>query len=49
MNLATTRTAFTLAAGSPLNTASWNPTLSVQVPASAVAGTYTATITHSVA
>ena len=31
------------------NTASWDPALSVAVPASAVAGTYTGTLTHSVA
>jgi large repetitive protein len=30
-------------------TASWDPLIDVHVPASAVAGTYTATITHSVA
>ena len=29
-------------------TASWNPLINIQVPASAVGGTYTATITHSV-
>jgi len=31
------------------NSASWSPTISVAVPAQAVAGTYSATITHSVA
>ena len=31
-----------------LSTASWNPTISVAVPAGALPGTYTATITHSV-
>lgn len=30
------------------NSASWNPTISVAAPVQAVAGTYTATITHSV-
>jgi hypothetical protein len=30
------------------NTASWDPTLSVAVPAAAVGGTYTGTVTHSV-
>jgi Putative Ig domain/Bacterial lectin len=49
VNLTVPRTAFTLTAGSSVNAASWNPTLSVSVPAAAVAGTYTATITHSVA
>jgi hypothetical protein len=32
-----------------LSTASWNPTISVLLPANAAPGTYTATITHSVA
>jgi hypothetical protein len=49
VNLTVPRTAFTFTAGSSVNAASWNPTLSVSVPAAAVAGTYTATITHSVA
>jgi hypothetical protein len=49
VNLTTPRTAFTLTSGSPLNSATWNPTLPVLLPAAAVAGTYTATITHSVA
>ncbi|HEX4833798.1 MAG TPA: hypothetical protein VH478_22200 [Trebonia sp.] len=31
------------------NTATWNPALTVNVPAAAVTGTYTATLTHSVA
>jgi hypothetical protein len=31
------------------NTASWDPTVAVNVPASAVAGTYTGTLTQSVA
>jgi hypothetical protein len=48
VNLTVPRTAFSLASGSSVNSASWNPTLSVSVPAAAVAGTYTATITHSV-
>ena len=30
------------------NTASWNPNMTVAVPANAVGGTYTATLTHSV-
>jgi hypothetical protein len=30
------------------NTASWDPTLTVHVPAAAVGGTYTGTIAHSV-
>jgi hypothetical protein len=48
VNLTVTRTAFSLAAGSSVSSASWNPVLSVSVPPSSVAGTYTATITHSV-
>ncbi|MFE4332775.1 hypothetical protein ACFRQM_26155 [Streptomyces sp. NPDC056831] len=34
---------------SGINTAVWNPTISVTVPADALAGTYSSTITHSVA
>jgi uncharacterized repeat protein (TIGR01451 family) len=49
VNLTLSRTAFSRTGGSPANSASWNPTLSVSVPAAAVAGTYTATITHSAA
>jgi hypothetical protein len=43
------RTAFSASAIVGNNSASWNPTLIVNVPAAAVAGTYTGTITHSVA
>ena len=32
-----------------VNTATWNPTISLTLPANTVAGTYTATIVHSVA
>ena len=49
VTLATSRTAFTLTAGVGDNSASWNPTLIISVPAAAVAGTYTGTVTHSVA
>jgi Putative Ig domain len=49
VSLTAIRVAFTLASGSTTNSASWNPTLSVTAPAAAVSGTYTATITHSVA
>jgi alpha-tubulin suppressor-like RCC1 family protein len=49
VTLSAARTAFSLTGGSGINSASWNATVSVSVPASAVAGTYTATITHSVA
>lgn len=34
---------------SGINTATWNPTISVTVPANSLAGTYSSTITHSVA
>lgn len=33
---------------SGINSASWNPTISVTLPANALAGTYSSTITHSV-
>lgn len=49
VTLATSRTAFTLAGGVGDNSATWNPTLIISVPAAAVAGTYTGTVTHSVA
>ena len=43
------RTAFSAAAVVGNNSVSWNPTVTINVPASAVAGTYSGTITHSVA
>ncbi len=46
--LSSSRVAFSLTGGSGVNSASWNPTLSVTVQPAVVAGTYTATITHSV-
>ena len=46
--LAASRVAFSLTGGSGDNSASWNPTLTISVPPMAAAGTYTATITHSV-
>jgi hypothetical protein len=49
VNLTVSRTAFSLVTGSSVNSVSWNPTVSVAVPPSAIGGTYTATITHSVA
>ncbi|MFD5437977.1 hypothetical protein ACFWJ4_38225 [Kitasatospora sp. NPDC127067] len=36
-------------AGVEDNTASWDPTVSVALPAGAISGTYTGTLTHSVA
>ncbi|HEX2699178.1 MAG TPA: hypothetical protein VHM89_03110 [Acidimicrobiales bacterium] len=48
-DLSTSRTAFT-ATGLLLSVSvTWNPTLIITIPASAVAGVYTGTITHSVA
>jgi hypothetical protein len=48
-DLSTARTAFSASAVVGNNSVSWNPTVTVNVPSSAVAGTYTGTITHSVA
>jgi hypothetical protein len=48
VDLTAGRVAFSLTGGSGIGSASWNPTLSVQVPAAAIGGTYTATITESV-
>ncbi|MEU7745779.1 hypothetical protein [Nonomuraea sp. NPDC049158] len=42
-------TAFSKINGAGDNSASWNPTIVIDVPAQAVAGTYTGTISHSVA
>lgn len=47
--LTTAITAFSMTGGNGNNSASWNPTLVVAVPASAVGGLYTGTVTHSVA
>jgi hypothetical protein len=47
--LGATKTAFSSSVGNGFTTAAWNPTLVVTIPAAAVAGTYTATVTHSVA
>ncbi|OZV79740.1 hypothetical protein CA850_16860 [Micromonospora echinospora] len=41
--------AFTHTGGTGGNTATWNPTLIVNVPLDSVAGVYTGTVTHSVA
>jgi hypothetical protein len=45
----TAQTVLTGTAGVGNNTASWDPTIAVNVPASAVGGTYTGTLTQSVA
>ncbi|GAB2942518.1 hypothetical protein GCM10027280_33880 [Micromonospora polyrhachis] len=42
------RTAFSKTTGSGDNTVSWNPTLEISVPATAVGGLYSGTVTHSV-
>lgn len=42
------RTAFSHVGGSGINSASWNPTLIVNIPADSVAGLYTGTVNHSV-
>jgi hypothetical protein len=48
-SLSIPRTAFSLSAGVGNNSATWNPTLVVAVPAAAVGGLYTGRVTHSVA
>ncbi|KAB8183749.1 hypothetical protein [Microbispora catharanthi] len=48
-SLDVSRTAFSKTSGSGDNSATWNPTIVVNVPAQAVAGTYTGTVNHSVA
>ena len=49
-SLSTNRTAFSAVGVSlVVNSTSWNPTVVITIPAGAVAGSYTATITHSVA
>ena len=47
--LSSAKTAFSASAIVGNDSASWNPTIDVHIPAAAVAGTYTGTITHSVA
>lgn len=49
LNTTTPLTAYSASAIIGNNTASWNPTLVVNIPAAAVAGVYTGTVTHSVA
>ncbi|MBT2365781.1 hypothetical protein J7E88_10765 [Streptomyces sp. ISL-10] len=48
-SLSVPRTAFTKTSGNGNNTTAWQPTLILAVPATAVGGTYTGTVTHSVA
>ncbi|MEH0969739.1 hypothetical protein V6U77_01170 [Micromonospora sp. CPCC 205546] len=49
VTLSSPRVAFSKTSGSGNNSATWNPTIRVNVPATAVSGTYSATVTHSVA
>lgn len=49
VDLTVTRTAFSGQGTLASMSVSWNPTIVINVPASAVAGTYRAVITHSVA
>ncbi|MGW7466093.1 hypothetical protein ACWGJT_15660 [Streptomyces xantholiticus] len=48
-SLSVPRTAFAKTSGNGNNTTAWQPTLIFAVPATAVGGTYTGTVTHSVA
>ena len=47
--LSASRTAFSATVVVGNNTATWNPTMIINVPSAAVAGTYSGTVTHSVA
>jgi hypothetical protein len=49
LNNTTPLVAFTHTGGTGNNSAAWNPTLNIHVPLASVAGTYTGTVTHSVA
>ncbi|MEY2419168.1 MAG: hypothetical protein QOG90_1848, partial [Actinomycetota bacterium] len=49
VTLGATRTAFSATVVVGNNSAAWNPTVIVNVPANAVAGAYSGTVTHSVA
>lgn len=48
-SLDVSRTAFSKSSGSGSNSATWNPTIVINVPASAVAGAYSGVVSHSVA
>jgi hypothetical protein len=48
-NLAAPRTAFSAAGEVGSTSVTWDPQITIQLPPSVVAGTYTGTITHSVA
>jgi hypothetical protein len=45
----TTKVAMNATGATGTNSCTWNPTIAVTLPAASVAGTYTGTITHSVA
>lgn len=49
VTLTVARVAFSKTSGNQRNSVSWAPTLRVAIPAGAVGGVYTGTITHSVA
>jgi hypothetical protein len=49
LDTATLRTAFSHVGGTGNNAATWNPTLTIAVAVSNVAGVYSGTVTHSVA
>ncbi|MGX7676764.1 hypothetical protein [Plantactinospora sp. DSM 117369] len=48
VSLSAPRTAFSKTSGSGNNSASWNPTLEINIPSDAVGGLYNGTVTHSV-
>jgi hypothetical protein len=48
-SLSVPRTAFSALGSLVSNSTSWNPTIVVSIPAKAIVGSYTGTITHSVA
>lgn len=48
-SLDVSRTAFSKTTGSGDNSATWNPTIVINIPDQAVIGTYTGTVNHSVA
>jgi len=49
VTMSVARTAYSATGVVGLNTATWNPTMIVNIPSAAVAGVYSGTVTHSVA
>ena len=49
LSTVTALNAFDHTGGTGGNSATWDPTLEVRVPLTAIAGTYSGTVTHSVA